>query len=61
MLSVALQDVNQNGDVIYRNAETENQALRQARKDYIRCDFMVIGVLDLSTNQIDFTETLEFQ
>ena len=61
MLSVSMQDIAQLGDVIHRDAETESQALRQARKEYIRCDFMVVGVFDYATNNIDFNEIIEFK
>ena len=61
MLSVSMQDIAQLGDVIHRDAETETQALRQARKEYLRVDFMVVGIFDYSTNEIYFNETIEFK
>lgn len=60
MLNVAIQDIDQLGDVIYRDAETEHHALRQVRKDYIRVDFMIVGVYDYDANDITIFESLDF-
>ncbi len=56
-----MQDVNQFGDIIYRDAETVSLALKQARKDYSKVNFMVIGTYDYETNDIYFAEVLDFQ
>ena len=60
MLNVALQDIDQIGDVIYRDALTESQAIKQARKDYSRVNFIVLAVYDLDKNDIDYSEVIEF-
>ena len=51
MLNVAMQDIDQMGDVIYRDAETEKQALKMAKKDYPKCEFAVLEVFDWSADK----------